>query len=240
MDRKLIAIVPAAGVGRRAGGQTPKQYQAVAGEAMLRRTVMALLNDTRIGQIRVGFAPNDGDATAILQGLPHTVGRPCGGASRAHTVRNTLADALAEGVVGAKDWVLVHDAARPGLGALALARLIDCCWQHQQGGLLALPVADTVKRETASTPNHGQKKVQASVDRSGLWLAQTPQMFVAGELLHALDAALDADAPITDEASAMERLGSQPLLVLGDRRNFKVTWPEDFDLMTLLLNEIKE
>jgi len=239
MNRKLIAIVPAAGIGQRAGGQTPKQYQAVAGVAMLRRTVMALRNEPRIGQIRVGLAPKDGDATAILQGLPNTVGRFCGGVSRALTVKNTLADALAEGAIDADGWVLVHDAARPGLGAAALARLIDGCWQHQQGGLLALPVADTVKRQGTAVSHEKAPKVQASVDRTGLWLAQTPQMFMAGALLQALESALAAGVPITDEASAMEFTGAQPLLVLGERRNFKVTWPEDFELMSVLLDESK-
>lgn len=231
---RIIAIVPAGGVGLRAGTAFPKQYQPLLGEPMLRWAVRALLADPRIEQLRVAVAADDLRAADALQGLPRTVCRPCGGPTRAATVLGALCDAA----LAPHDWVLVHDAARPGLPADALARLIDTCLRHCEGGLLAEPVADTVKRAAdaaaaavvAADAAAGPARVQASVDRDGLWLAQTPQMFRAGALQAALEAAGAAEG-ITDEASAMEHAGHHPLLVPGSVRNFKVTWPEHFELM---------
>ncbi|WP_080362808.1 2-C-methyl-D-erythritol 4-phosphate cytidylyltransferase, partial [Bordetella pertussis] len=131
--------------------------------------------------------------------------------------------ALADSGAAADDWILVHDAARPGLPAAALARLIDACLDDAVGGLLALPVADTVKA--------GRQRVSRTVDRDGLWLAQTPQMFRAGLLRDALARARAAGLAVTDEASAVEAAGHAPRLVAGALRNFKVTWPDDFELM---------
>src|SRR5690554_647408 len=227
---KIVALVPAGGVGTRAGTQAPKQYRPLLGEPMLRRAVKALLADSRVQEVRVAVAPDDTRAGAALRGLPRTVWRPCGGATRAETVLAALRDAgLQQG-----DWVLVHDAARPGLPAQALARLIDTCLRHGEGGLLAEPVSDTVKRADAGTEN-GPARVRESVCRDTLWLAQTPQMFEATALQAALEAAACGEASgdsartglagITDEASAMERAGYRPLLVPGSMRNFKVTWP---------------
>lgn len=247
MNRKLIAIVPAAGVGARAGTDMPKQYQPIRGQAMLRRSVTALLADTRIDQVRVAVASDDMRVADTLQDLPRTVWRPCGGPTRAATVAGALADADLED----DDWVLVHDAARPGLPADALDRLISTCLATGQG-LLALRVADTVKREctqpglkpdrVAADAQHATGTsmamgnvdvihVRESVSRDGLWLAQTPQMFPAGLLKRALDQAIATYSSITDEASAVELSGYQPLLITGSLRNFKVTWPEDIELM---------
>lgn len=223
MPASIIAIVPAAGVGARAsrpGHETvPKQYRPLSGQPMLRLAVGALLADERISQVRVAVTPGDGWVDAALAGLPRTVWRACGGATRADTVAGALADS------GAADdtWVLVHDAARPGLPAEALGRLIDACLADPVGGLLAVPVADTVKG--------GHERVERTLDRNGLWLAQTPQMFRAGVLRDALTAASVSGAAVTDEASAIEAAGYAPLLVPGAMRNFKVTWPDDFELM---------
>ena len=223
MSASIIAIVPAAGVGARAsrpGHETvPKQYRPLSGQPMLRLAVGALLADERISQVRVAVTPGDGWVDAALAGLPRTVWRACGGATRADTVAGSLADS------GAADdtWVLVHDAARPGLPAEALGRLIDACLADPVGGLLAVPVADTVKG--------GHERVERTLDRNGLWLAQTPQMFRAGVLRDALTAASVSGAAVTDEASAIEAAGYAPLLVPGAMRNFKVTWPDDFELM---------
>ncbi|HWL29293.1 MAG TPA: 2-C-methyl-D-erythritol 4-phosphate cytidylyltransferase [Burkholderiaceae bacterium] len=233
MHSKLIAIVPAGGIGTRAAGQTaagsasalPKQYRLLKGEPMLRWAVKALLAEPRIGEVRVAVAPGDAWVAQALAGLPRTVWRPCGGATRADTVRNALEDA----VLDADDWVLVHDAARPGLPADALARLVDTCLHRGAGGLLALPVADTVKRALA--PGADVPRVAGSTSRDDLWLAQTPQMFRAGLLLAALRGACCDQAALTDESSAMERAGHAPCLVTGSARNFKVTWPEDMELM---------
>ena len=222
--------MPAGGVGLRAGTAYPKQYRPLLGEPMLRWAVRALLADVRISQVRVAVAPDDTQAADTLHDMPRTVWRPCGGPTRAATVLGALRDAALE----AKDWVLVHDAARPGLPADALGRLIDTCLEQGEGGLLAEPVADTVKRaESLSEPGQAAR-VSASVSREALWLAQTPQMFPARQLQAALEAAGPEDE-ITDEASAMELAGHQPLLVPGSIRNFKVTWPEHFELMEKLL-----
>jgi len=257
MTDSLIAIVPAAGVGQRAAraGESgpPKQYRLIAGQPMLRHAVQALLADARIVQVRVAVSAEDSWAAEALAGLPRTVCRPCGGPTRAETVAAALADS---GVAG-DDWVLVHDAARPGLPAQALARLIDTCLSDAVGGLLALPVADTVKSQrrfdsgalggqstvnASSRPTGGsnasgvdstpaEPRVRATLDRDGLWLAQTPQMFRAGLLRAALASAQSAGVIVTDEASAIEAAGHAPLLVPGSLRNFKVTWPDDFELM---------
>jgi 2-C-methyl-D-erythritol 4-phosphate cytidylyltransferase len=263
MEPKLIALVPAAGIGARAAGglptaggsALPKQYRLLHDQPMLRWAVRALLADSRIQQVRVVVAPNDIWVEAALQGLKRTVWRRCGGETRAQTVQAGLLDAGLDPT----DWVLVHDAARPGLPATALARLIDTCLATGQGGLLAQPVPDTVKRQAsqaagaagvsehadlspaeAGRPHAAWQGHVAGVatppcsaetlNRDGLWLAQTPQMFRAGLLLQALDAAQN-DPRITDEASAMELAGHAPCLVTGSVRNFKVTWPEDFQLM---------
>lgn len=225
---RIIAIVPAGGVGARAATGFPKQYRKLLGEPMLRWTVRALLADLRIEQLRVAVAPGDTQAEDVLRDMPRTVCRPCGGPTRAATVLGALRDAA----LHADDWVLVHDAARPGLPADALGRLIDACLVQGDGGLLAIPVADTVKR--AADDARVPVRVQSSVPRDNLWLAQTPQMFRAAALQAALESAESCD-DVTDEASALERLGHCPMLVQGAMVNFKVTWPADFELMESVL-----
>lgn len=229
MQNELIGLVPAAGIGARAltpsAGDTalPKQYRRLAGRPMLEMAVQALLREPRIARVVVAVAPDDTMAAGLLAGMARVQVLACGGASRADTVRAAL------GLAGcaAHDWVLVHDAARPGLPPQALARLIDACLGQDRPGLLALPVADTVKR---AAPDRGDTVAQ-TIDRDGLWLAQTPQMARAGVLLQALQADHDSGVAPTDESAALERAGHTPLLVRGDARNFKVTWPDDFILM---------
>jgi len=220
---RIVALVPAAGIGARAvsagQAQMPKQYRLLGGQAMLRRSVQALLADMRIQEVRVAVAPGDEQAATILSDLPRTTCLPCGGETRAQTVLNALCAAR----LAPQDWVLVHDAARPGLPPEALARLIDACLEDGVGGLLAMPVADTLK---LSSPEAEQ--VARTVPREGLWQAQTPQMFRAGLLLEALTLAMHASHAPTDEAQAMEAQGYSPILVRGSGRNTKITWPEDF------------
>ncbi len=231
-----MCVAPAIGAGDAVAGDEsavnvvaqedlPKQYRLLKGEPMLRWAVKALLADPRVEQVRVAVAPHDGWAVAALAGLPRTVWRFCGGPSRAATVTAALQDAHLE----ADDWVLVHDAARPGLPPEALGRLIDACLQHGAGGLLAQPVADTVKQSRGGPGP--VVAVSATVPRDALWLAQTPQMFPAGQLIEALRAAQESGITMTDEAQALERIGYHPCLIPGSARNFKVTWPEDFELM---------
>lgn len=233
----VIAIVPAAGQGLRAAtaGGLPKQYRRLAGEPMLRHTVQALLAEPRVAQVRVAVSADDPWVADALAGLPRTVWRPCGGPTRADTVRAALQDAA----LPREAWVMVHDAARPGLPREALARLIDACLRQRRGGLLALPVADTVKRAApADAAGDGPASVAHTLARDGLWLAQTPQMFPAGQLLDALMAGA-GNARVTDEASAVELAGvaGPPLLVRGARLNDKLTWPEDFEWFERLLGQ---
>lgn len=223
---RIIAIIPAAGTGTRA--QRPgeaglaKQYRPLSGVPMVKRSVLALLADDRIDQVRVAVSPGDILAAEVLAGLPRTLVRHCGGQTRDETVLQALQDAA----LGPQDWVLVHDAARPGLPPDALCRLLDASLSANQGGLLAMPVADTVKQ--ASPDPAGSPLVSATVPRDTLWLAQTPQMFKAGELIAALLKSRASGAKVTDEASAMEAAGHRPLLVQGSWRNAKVTLPDDF------------
>lgn len=232
MSKKIIALVPAAGIGARARRQTaaallkpdlPKQYELVNGLPMLRLSVMAMLADPRIDHVRVIVSPTDGWVNDALAGLARTTWRAVGGATRAETVRNGLKDL----VPVPEQWVVVHDAARPGLPADALARLIDTCLTENQGGLLAVPVPDTVKKGRRTDP----RQVEHTVPREDLWLAQTPQMYKATELLHALEQAEQEQWLVTDESSAMELAGHPSLLIRGAPQNFKVTWPGDFQIL---------
>jgi 2-C-methyl-D-erythritol 4-phosphate cytidylyltransferase len=223
---RFFALIPCAGTGARAGGSLPKQYQRVAGEAMVLRTLRALLAVAPLDAVLVALSSQD----AHFEGLGHAadarlwVAR-CGGATRAATVAGGLDELLSRGA-RADDWVLVHDAARCLLRPQWVQRLIDACRHDAVGGLLALPVADTLKAARAG-------RACATVDRSDKWAAQTPQMFRLGLLREALQRAGDA---VTDESGAVEMLGHAPLLVRGDARNIKVTWPEDFDLAERLLD----
>ena len=240
----LIALIPAGGVGARALDEqhsAPKQYRVIAAKSLLQHAVDALLSDARVELVHIGVAADDPYIESESMQLPKAaIVHRSGGESRASTVLQTL-DAIeqTQGLTN-DDWVLVHDAARPGLSTQALSDLIDACLTHQQGGILALPVPDTVKRAVASTTHDLQSRIEQTVPREGLWLAQTPQLFKAKELQQALQKALTDGAEITDEASAMEYLGYQPLLVRGHAENFKITWPQDFALMEqyLMRNEV--
>jgi 2-C-methyl-D-erythritol 4-phosphate cytidylyltransferase len=218
-----VALIPAAGVGARMAAGSPKQYLNLGGKPMLRHTVEAFLSSPLIAHTYVVVSADDPFIDAILPEQGVTVLR-CGGASRMESVRNGLR--ALSGVLGANDWVLVHDAARPGLTAGLIARLIGETGEHPVGGLLGLPVVDTVKRCVADEV--------ATVARDGLWLAQTPQMFRYRLLCQALDAATDASV-ITDDASAVEALGLAPKLVAGHPRNLKVTLPADILIAEMYL-----
>lgn len=224
MSEILIAIVPAAGIGTRARtdrqDSLPKQYKLLAGEPILRHSVRALLADPRILQVRVLVAPRDSWVQNALQGLPRTVWNFCGG----HTRAETVASALFENTIADSDWILVHDAVRPGLATSTLTCLIDSCLSDSVGGLLALPIVDTVK--------FGQVHVTQTLNRECLWLAQTPQMFRAGLLRYAWNlVASFGKSEVTDESSMVEAAGYKPLLVAGTPTNLKVTWPGDIALL---------
>lgn len=217
---RLFALIPCAGSGSRAGTARPKQYEVVAGKPLVKHTLAAFAQVPRLALTLVAVAPGDdvlrGDATfSIAQ---------CGGATRAGTVLNGLAELKARGAADA-DWVLVHDAARCLVTPEMVERLIDACLGDEVGGLLAQPLADTLKQSQDG-------RVAQTLPREGKWLAQTPQMFRIGLLARAL---AHAGASATDEASAVEALGFKPLLVAGSAQNFKVTYPDDFALAEAVL-----
>ena len=223
-DAKCYALVPCAGVGERAGAGGPKQYRHVAGRTVVAHTLAALARVPRITQTLVVLAPDDPDFAASAPEFDGWA-EPCGGATRAASVFAGLTS-LARRGTRPHDWVLVHDAARCLVRPAAIDRLIDACINDGVGGLLALPLADTLKQA-----DHGDR-VAATLDRSGTWIAQTPQMFRLGLLQQALAQAGDS---VTDEAGAIESLDHAPLLVRGEPDNFKLTWPADFALAERLL-----
>ena len=221
---RLHALIPAAGAGTRFGGELPKQYQRLGRATMLEHATAALLADARVVSVLV----------VVLPGDPHVAGlafdarvqtAAVGGATRAASVRAGL-EVLRERLSD-DDWVLVHDAARPCLAADELAVQIDTLQADAVGGLLAVPLADTLKRAEG-------ERVAATLDRAGLWRAATPQMFRLGLLRAALDAP-GRLAQATDEASAVEQLGHAPRLVAGRATNIKVTTADDLPLARAIL-----
>ncbi|WP_342129373.1 2-C-methyl-D-erythritol 4-phosphate cytidylyltransferase [Hydrogenophaga sp. OTU3427] len=231
---RVLALLPCAGLGSRAGTQGPKQYHPLAGQPMVGHTLWALA--------QVGFdaallvlAPGD---TGVGVDLPSGFfQQDCGGATRADSVLNGL-EALALAGASAHDWVLVHDAARCLVDPADVLRLIRTCEHDTVGGLLALPLADTLK--AADTDATGVARCHNTLTRGGKWLAQTPQMFRLGLLSDALHAARGQGFEhITDEASAIEALGRRPRLVPGNPMNFKLTYPADFALAEVLLQHRK-
>ncbi|WP_409266440.1 2-C-methyl-D-erythritol 4-phosphate cytidylyltransferase [Massilia sp. BHUDP2] len=225
--QRYFALLPAAGVGARMGANSPKQYLQIGGKPMLRHTLDAFRSSPLIAHTYVVVSADDPLIDAVVPPSGVTVLR-CGGATRMESIRNGLR--ALHGSIGLDDWILVHDAARPGLDAELIERLIVETGEHPAGGLLALPVVDTVKRSSAGA---GASSL-ATVSRDGLWLAQTPQMFRYQLLLRALDAATDPSA-ITDDASAVEALGLAPKLVEGHPRNLKVTLPADIRIAEMYL-----
>ena len=222
---RYFALIPAAGVGARMEAGSPKQYLAIAGKPMLRHALDAFLASPLIAHTYVVVSAEDGMIDTVVPEQGVTVLR-CGGATRMETILNAL-QAL-QGSIAAHDQVLVHDAARPGLTPALIEKLIMEVGEHPAGGLLALPVVDTVKRA-------GQGSLSAqTVPRDHLWLAQTPQMFSYALLHQALSEAPDPRA-ITDDASAVEALGLAPKLVEGHPRNLKVTLPRDIHTAELYL-----
>ncbi|MDO8048815.1 2-C-methyl-D-erythritol 4-phosphate cytidylyltransferase [Janthinobacterium sp. SUN211] len=222
---RYFALIPAAGVGARMEAGSPKQYLPIAGKPMLRHALDAFLASPLIAHTYVVVSAEDGVIDTVVPEQGVTVLR-CGGATRMETILNGL-QAL-HGSIAAHDQVLVHDAARPGLTPALIATLIAEVADHPAGGLLALPVVDTVKRA-------GQNNLSAqTVPRDHLWLAQTPQMFSYALLHRALSQAPDPQA-ITDDASAVEALGLAPRLVEGHPRNLKVTLPRDIHTAELYL-----
>lgn len=232
----FYALIPAAGIGSRMGGEMPKQYMPLNSIPLIAHALIVLAREPRISKLFVVIASNDvwwddyewkgwEDRLQVLR---------CGGATRAETVLNGL-EAMS-GVCAEDDWVLVHDAARPCLPSEVLEQLLDEVADDPVGGLLAMPVADTLKRAGAAI-GHTGVRAEDTVMRAGLWQAQTPQMFRHGNLREAL---LVAGSDMTDEASAIEKLGLHPRLIESDARNLKVTYPQDLRLASLILEHLND
>jgi len=220
-----IALVPAAGAGSRMGHDTPKQYLSLLGEPLLRHTLRVLCRAPQIERVYVVLSV--GDAYWNAHDWSDLGEKLCplyvGGASRADSVLNGLRAIRPQ--IGDGDWVLVHDAARPCLAPWHIDKLIATLDDDEVGGLLAVPVADTLKR------SNGHGRAEATVPRDSLWQAQTPQMFRYVMLRRALETARE----VTDEASAIESAGLRPRLVQGDTTNLKVTYPLDLHLAEWIL-----
>lgn len=204
----------------------PKQYQPVAGRPLVLHTLSAFSGVSRL--LGTLVAVTEGDQFLSAHVHPSYFVVPCGGATRAETVRGGLQALMGRGAQPS-DWVLVHDAARCLVTTAQIDALIDACADDSVGGLLAHKLADTLKTSTAGP---GGARVLSTVDRSDKWLAQTPQMFRLGPLLEAIN---QVGTNVTDEASAMEAMGLHPRLVPGGAQNFKVTYPDDFALAAAVL-----
>ncbi len=224
MSGRLWYVVPAAGASRRMGGGPPKQYLKCLGRSVLEWALAPFAGNARFAGGAVALAAGDGGWSGLPAALREQVRTATGGAERADSVLAGLRVLPAAD----DDWILVHDAARPCLPPADLDRLIEACEGDAVGGLLALPVADTLKRADGT-------RVAATVAREGLWRALTPQMFRRGLLERALEAAARSGATPGDEATAIEGLGQRPLLVEGSALNVKVTRPSDLALAAACL-----
>lgn len=220
-----FALLPAAGVGARMGIDHPKQYLEIHGRPMIWHAIRAFEEHGAITRVYVVISREDGWWDDYdWSGFARLTVLRCGGATRAESVLNGL-QAMAPDVSG-EDWVLVHDAARPCLSRILLDKLFAQVDGDGVGGILAAPVADTLKREGEGG------RILETVSREKLWGAQTPQMFQHGLLTRAL---LQAGTGVTDEASAVEALGLSPRLVESDLTNLKVTYPRDLEVAAWLL-----
>jgi 2-C-methyl-D-erythritol 4-phosphate cytidylyltransferase len=217
---RYFGLIPAAGSGSRFGAAGPKQYSALAGKTVLYHAIRALLTAAPIETVFVVLAPDDEEFRQQDWSAFGTRLAPlyCGGGTRRDSVLNGLI--ASSSVIETEDKVLVHDAARPCLGQPELRRLMQEAGADAVGGILAVPVADTLKR------GDEERRIVGTQSREGLWQAQTPQLFGHGLLLRALR----ASAAVTDEAGAVEALGYQPRLVEGSPRNIKITYPADLDI----------
>jgi 2-C-methyl-D-erythritol 4-phosphate cytidylyltransferase len=220
---QVHALIPAAGRGTRYGGAVLKQYLPVCGKAVLAHAIGAFQFHPMITSITVMLAEDDQWFETAVGSLSAAVKTVTGGDTRAQSVRNGLrfiADNYSD-----SDWALVHDAARPCLSPESLDRLLEQGLQSPDGAILAMPVGDTLKRAGDA------QEIIATVDRGGLWAAQTPQLFCVRTLAAAIDAATQAGCELTDEASAMEFVGARPRLVMGSAANIKVTHSSDLAIV---------
>ena len=218
-------IIPAAGTGNRMASVLPKQYVPLAGKPMISHTIQVFFKHPRITSIHLALNPEDDFWRSLpLEPASKLKLHYTGGDSRSETVLNTLRAIEAAD----DDWILVHDAARPGLTQQLLDNLMNALENDAVGGLLALPLADTLKEADVAN------RVAGTIPRANLWQAQTPQMFRYGLLKKALE---NFNGVATDEAEAIEALGLQPKLVQGELRNLKITYPQDLVLLEALFSK---
>jgi 2-C-methyl-D-erythritol 4-phosphate cytidylyltransferase len=229
---RYFALIPAAGIGSRMGIALPKQYAHLAGKPMLRHVLDTFAASTSITHTFAVVSGGDPHIDEMMESGPSLSGRVTivrdGGATRRETVLNGLLAMRPQ--IADDEWVLVHDAARPGLSTALIDRLLAELGEDAVGGLLAMPIVDTLKRV------NGERRAQTTVQRDGLWAAQTPQMFRYGVLRKALEQA----GEVTDEASAIEALGLAPRMVMGSARNIKITHPDDLPLAELYLKGLHD
>ncbi|MDP1658873.1 MAG: 2-C-methyl-D-erythritol 4-phosphate cytidylyltransferase [Methylotenera sp.] len=221
---RFHVIIPAAGSGSRMGADAPKQYLNLHGKTLIQHVIKVFDQATKINTIHVLLNQEDAHWTYLHLSSKMQV-HYCGGDTRANTVLNGLM--VIENQVEAGDWILVHDAARPGLSNRLLNQLLNTLENDDVGGLLAMPLADTLKRADS------EQRVSATIPRNDLWQAQTPQMFHYATLKKAL---IEFDGSPTDEAEAIEALGLKPKLVIGELQNLKVTYPQDLAVLSALLS----
>ena len=228
---RFHVVIPCAGTGSRAGVDIPKQYAPLAGLPMVLHTLKAFAAVPGLGHAMLVVSPQDSLMAQLLTDHPQPAFTltPCGGATRAQSVLGGLRSLQEQGV-DPTDWVLVHDAARCLITPRLIQALLAACANDSVGGLLALPLPDTLKASVDG-------RVSATLNRSDKWLAQTPQMFRLGSLAQALE---QPSEDITDEASAMEAKGFAPMLIEGASFNFKVTYPQDWALAEAVLNDRKQ
>jgi len=226
---KFFALIPAAGFGSRMGNELPKQYLSLNNKPMIYHAINTLCQTRLITEVFVVLAPSDNEwlKHEWSEFSEKLIVLNCGGVTRAESVLNGLTAAKEKRLVGANDWILVHDAARPCLTSIQLEKLINELADDKVGGLLAVPVADTLKRSDT------EGRIAHTESRENLWQAQTPQMFRYDLLTKALRNATN----VTDDASAIEALGLHPKLVLSDAYNFKVTYPQDLALAELIIQK---
>ncbi len=227
----IWAVVPAAGIGKRMQSNIPKQYLPLNGRPVLEHTLNALLQNKNIIGLVIALQEDDSYWSDIKIHSDKPVLLASGGKERADSVLNALDTLLqSECFNEESDWVMVHDAVRPCVRQKDIDSLVEEVGADSNGGLLALPVRDTMKRQHVDNPT-----VSSTIDRDNLWHALTPQYFPAKNLKNALERAVQDNLTVTDEASAMELAGYSPRLVEGSEDNIKITRPDDLRLACLYL-----
>jgi len=233
VNHTIWAIVPAAGMGKRMLSDIPKQYLLLNGRPVLEYTLNTLLQNNAIAGLVIALQPDDEFFSELQIDSKKPVIRTVGGKERADSVLNAINTLFEHPQFDAdNDWVMVHDAVRACLRQEDIDKLVGDVAENPNGGLLALPVRDTMKRQTVEG---GFATVATTVDRENLWHALTPQYFPAKSLKEALEKALQESLGVTDESSAMEFAGFSPVLVNGNEDNIKITRPDDLRLASLYL-----